>query len=176
MTRLVHDDRTGEDQDRILALDDVDAIRVRPAEPPLRHGCHRAAAASELVLVIEEVAVRLEIRTGERWMSLGDRVTDDDGRVRDFIAPGAKLDAGLYRLTFRTGEYFSAQGAAAFHPEVTVTFEITDAIATNWRSLGLYDTDTEQFAFTWLFAANQKKDGEHTLTIRFRKSWARDLS
>ena len=59
MTRLVHDDCTGEDQDRILALDDVDAIRVGPAEPPLRHGCYRAAAASELVLVIEEVAVRL---------------------------------------------------------------------------------------------------------------------
>ena len=73
------------------------------------------------------VAVRLEIRSADRWMSLGDRVTDDDGRVRDFIAPGAKLDAGLYRLTFRTGEYFRAQGTAAFHPEVAVTFEITDA-------------------------------------------------
>ena len=50
----------------------------------------------------------------------------DDGRVRDFIAPGARVDPGLYRLTFRTGDYFRAQGTPAFHPEVAVSFEITD--------------------------------------------------
>jgi len=73
------------------------------------------------------VAVRLEIQRGERgWTSLGDRVTDDDGRVRDFIPPGARIDPGHYRLTFRTGEYFRAQGTAAFHPEVVVSFEIAD--------------------------------------------------
>lgn len=73
------------------------------------------------------VAVRLEIQRERGWTALGDRVTDGDGRVRDFIAPGARVDAGLYRLTFRTGEYFRAQGSAAFHPEVVVSFEITDA-------------------------------------------------
>ena len=72
------------------------------------------------------VAVRLEIHRADRWTSLGDRVTDDDGRVRDFIAQGARVDSGLYRLTFRTGEYFRAQGTAAFHPEVVVSFEISD--------------------------------------------------
>ena len=73
------------------------------------------------------VAVRLEIQRDRGWTALGDHVTDDDGRVRDFIAPGARVDAGLYRLTFRTGEYFRAQGSVAFHPEVVVSFEITDA-------------------------------------------------
>jgi 5-hydroxyisourate hydrolase len=73
------------------------------------------------------VAVRLEIQgVGRGWTALGERVTDDDGRVRDFIAPGARVDSGLYRLTFRTGDYFRAQGTAAFHPEVAVTFEIAD--------------------------------------------------
>jgi 5-hydroxyisourate hydrolase len=72
------------------------------------------------------VAVRLEIYRADRWTSLGDRVTDDDGRVRDFVAQGARVDSGLYRLTFRTGEYFRAQGTAAFHPEVVVSFEISD--------------------------------------------------
>ena len=73
------------------------------------------------------IAVRLEIHSAGRWTALGERVTDDDGRVRDFIEQGARLDPGLYRLTFRTGEYFCAQGTAAFHPEVVVTFEIADA-------------------------------------------------
>ena len=73
------------------------------------------------------VAVKLEIHRSERgWTALGDRVTDDDGRVRDFISQGARVDPGLYRLTFRTGEYFRAQGTPAFHPEVAVSFEITD--------------------------------------------------
>jgi 5-hydroxyisourate hydrolase len=73
------------------------------------------------------VAVRLEIhRAGHGWTSLGDRVTDDDGRVKDFIPQGARVDAGLYRITFRTGDYFRAQGTAAFHPEVVVSFEVTD--------------------------------------------------
>ena len=78
-------------------------------------------------LPAKAVAVRLEIHRGDRWMSLGDRVTDDDGRVRDFVAPGAKVDAGLYRITFKTGDYFRAQGTLAFHPEIAVTFEIADA-------------------------------------------------
>lgn len=74
------------------------------------------------------VAVRLEIHRGERgWTSLGDRATDDDGRVKDFIALGTRIDAGIYRLTFRTGDYFRKQGEPAFHPEVVVSFEITDA-------------------------------------------------
>ena len=73
------------------------------------------------------VAVRLEIHRDRGWLALGDRVTDDDGRVRDFIAPGTRVDPGLYRLTFRTGDYFRALGAPAFHPEVVVTFEIVDA-------------------------------------------------
>jgi 5-hydroxyisourate hydrolase len=72
------------------------------------------------------VAVRLEIHRADRWTPLGDRVTDEDGRVRDFIAQGARVDSGLYRLTFRTGDYFRAQGTAAFHPEVVVSFEISD--------------------------------------------------
>ena len=72
------------------------------------------------------VAVRLEIHRDRGWLAFGDRVTDDDGRVRDFIAPGARVDPGLYRLTFRTGDYFRAQGTPAFHPEVAVSFEITD--------------------------------------------------
>jgi 5-hydroxyisourate hydrolase len=74
------------------------------------------------------VPVRLEIHRGERgWTALGERVTDADGRVRDLIPAGARVDAGLYRLTFMTGSYFSATGTRGFFPEVMLTFEVTDA-------------------------------------------------
>jgi 5-hydroxyisourate hydrolase len=55
--------------------------------------------------------------------------TDDDGRYRFPAAEvgGADLSAGVYRLTFDTGAYFAATGQVGFYPEVSVTFEITDA-------------------------------------------------
>jgi 5-hydroxyisourate hydrolase len=53
--------------------------------------------------------------------------TDADGRI---AALGAELSLGVYRLTFDTAAYFAAQGVSAFYPEVTITFEITDATAT----------------------------------------------
>ena len=54
------------------------------------------------------------------------RVTDDDGRVKDFLA-GAALQTGRYLMTFATGDYFRTRGEPSFHPEVPVMFEVTDA-------------------------------------------------
>jgi 5-hydroxyisourate hydrolase len=78
------------------------------------------------------VAVTLDIlvqahATSQMWKTLAERTTDADGRVRDFFAAGSKLDAGRYRLTFATGDYFAAQRIASFHPQVTVEFEVRDA-------------------------------------------------
>jgi len=73
------------------------------------------------------VPVRLEFHSSNRgWIKLSERATDDDGRVRDLIAPGTTLEAGHYRLTFETGEYFRARGESAFYPEVPVVFEVRD--------------------------------------------------
>jgi 5-hydroxyisourate hydrolase len=38
----------------------------------------------------------------------------------------AELEAGDYRITFDTGEYFAATGQKGFYPEVAVTFTVTD--------------------------------------------------
>lgn len=74
------------------------------------------------------VAVKLEVRSTERgWVTLAERTTDADGRVRDLTANGSRLDAGTYRLTFATGPYFAARGQAAFFPEASIVFEVRDA-------------------------------------------------
>lgn len=65
------------------------------------------------------VAVRLETPTGA---SLGDGVTDDDGRVSR-LGPD-HLDPGDYVLRFDTGGWFDARGVEAFYPEVAVTFRV----------------------------------------------------
>jgi 5-hydroxyisourate hydrolase len=75
----------------------------------------------------KNMPVRLEVHRADRgWVKLAERRTDAQGRVQDFIAEGAALDAGHYRLTFETFEYFRARGEAAFFPEVQIVFDIRD--------------------------------------------------
>jgi 5-hydroxyisourate hydrolase len=71
------------------------------------------------------IRVLLAVRSGADWRTLGEAVTDDDGRVRD-IGPDT-VGPGTYRLTFRTEDYFFHDGRESFFPEVTVTFTVTDA-------------------------------------------------
>lgn len=70
------------------------------------------------------VRVSLDRRVGEDWQPLGNGVTDADGRLRDLAPDG--LDAGAHRLTFATGDWFTATGQTGFYPEVTVAFTVTE--------------------------------------------------
>ncbi|GAA2808771.1 hydroxyisourate hydrolase [Saccharopolyspora taberi] len=58
------------------------------------------------------------------WTSLAEAVTDADGRVKE-LGP-EQLEAGDYRLTFGTGDYFDRLGIESFYPQVQITFRITD--------------------------------------------------
>jgi 5-hydroxyisourate hydrolase len=65
--------------------------------------------------------------SGGGWAPASRGQTDGDGRLRLAGYGGsAAFEPGVYRITFATGAYFSARGAASFYPEVTITFEITD--------------------------------------------------
>ncbi|MGW5648829.1 hydroxyisourate hydrolase [Saccharopolyspora sp. NPDC003752] len=70
------------------------------------------------------VAIRLEAAKGADWTAIAAGRTDDDGRIKD-LGPD-RLEAGDYRLTFETGEYFDRQGVATFYPQVQITFRIAD--------------------------------------------------
>ena len=66
------------------------------------------------------VGVRLEIFDDDSWMLLAESATDSDGRCRNLCSD---VPAGLYRLTFSTGEYFREQGRSSIYPEVCINFE-----------------------------------------------------
>ncbi len=70
------------------------------------------------------IAVTLEGRAGGGWKVLGRGKTDADGRVRDLLAAGSRLEPGPYRLTFEVAPYFRAQNIDPFYPEVAVVFEV----------------------------------------------------
>ena len=54
---------------------------------------------------------------------LAEGLTDDDGRIGDLAADLAAVDPVL---RFDTGAWVAAHGAAAFYPEVVVTFAVGD--------------------------------------------------
>ncbi len=73
------------------------------------------------------IPVVLEIRSADQqWKALGKGKTDSDGRVKDLLPGGAKLEAGVYRLTFDVARYFRAQNVENFHPEISILFAVRD--------------------------------------------------
>lgn len=71
------------------------------------------------------VDVRLDRDTAEGWRTLTEATTDDDGRVGDLLGD-TEATGGVHRLTFATGDYHASHGVDGFHPEVAVTFTITE--------------------------------------------------
>jgi len=60
------------------------------------------------------------------WDSVALGVTDGEGRVRELLENGEVIDKGVYRMTFDTSAYFSAQRVRAFYPSVTIAFDVQD--------------------------------------------------
>jgi 5-hydroxyisourate hydrolase len=73
------------------------------------------------------VPVILERQTLSGWELIGNGVTDDDGRLRDLLAPDTSLSSGNYRLIFDTESYFQKQQIEGFYPQVTVAFVVREA-------------------------------------------------
>ena len=59
------------------------------------------------------------------WTTLRTGTTDDDGRCPALTAD-LDVPAGIYRLTFGTGDYFARVGTETFYPVVELTFAVTD--------------------------------------------------
>ena len=74
------------------------------------------------------VPVRLERKNGGAYTLLKEAATDADGRVKELV-PEGELLAGVYRITFDTDAYFTAQSLEGFYPEASIVFTIRDASA-----------------------------------------------
>ena len=76
----------------------------------------------------EGLRILLEAATTDGgWAGVGAAATNGDGRAPDLVDDDATLDAGVYRMTFETGNWFAQRGVPAFYPRVRIEFEITDA-------------------------------------------------
>ena len=71
------------------------------------------------------VGAVLEQRAAGRdeWKAVGRGETDADGRLRSLLPDSARLEPGVYRLTFDTRRYFEAQSVRTLYPSVVIVFE-----------------------------------------------------
>ena len=74
----------------------------------------------------EGIVITLYRPEGQSWIEIAKGTTDADGRVGDLLENGRALEPGVYRLVFKTKEYFEQRSIRAFYPEVTIDFTTFD--------------------------------------------------
>ena len=66
------------------------------------------------------VKATLEAKSASGWQEIGSGVSDADGRIGN-LGP-VQVEAGHYRVSFETGDYFGKQGTESFFPAVSIEF------------------------------------------------------
>ncbi|MDX6022078.1 hydroxyisourate hydrolase [Scandinavium sp. V105_16] len=73
----------------------------------------------------KDVDVTLEKQQPTGWDKLAQGKTDNDGRIKSLYPQDQDMQPGVYRVTFKTGEYFKRENLSSFFPEVPVLFTVT---------------------------------------------------
>lgn len=76
----------------------------------------------------KEIAVVLEQQDENGgWKEIAHGLTNDDGRIVDWLPKDKVLEQGHYRIVFETGPYFKRHGIKAFYPLVSIVFGLKDS-------------------------------------------------
>lgn len=70
------------------------------------------------------IRIQLLKQENDKWQSLAEGVTNDDGRIQDLLDKETKLEKGVYRMDFQTGNYFTNKKLKCFYPHVEIIFNI----------------------------------------------------
>lgn len=71
------------------------------------------------------VTVTLEKQQQNNWTSVASGKTDADGRIKSLYPQDQDMQPGVYKVTFKTNDYFQSQKLKSFFPEVPVQFTVT---------------------------------------------------
>lgn len=74
------------------------------------------------------IVVTLEYYGDGAWIPLNTAKTNEQGRVTALYPSEMKLKKGVYRVTFKTGEWLDSKKVATFFPEIPVVFNIDGKI------------------------------------------------
>ncbi|ENX20702.1 hydroxyisourate hydrolase [Acinetobacter vivianii] len=71
-----------------------------------------------------DVTVVLEAQQKNQWVKINQAKTDQNGRITALYPTQQQLKSGVYKVTFKTGDWYKAQKQSSFFPEIPVIFEV----------------------------------------------------
>ena len=71
------------------------------------------------------VQIELDKQQGESWQHIATGKTDADGRIKSLYPQDQDMQPGVYKVTFKTAEYFHGKKLDSFFPEIPVLFTVT---------------------------------------------------
>ncbi|MCU6209451.1 hydroxyisourate hydrolase, partial [Enterobacter cloacae] len=71
------------------------------------------------------VTVTLEKQQQDKWTPIASGKTDQDGRIKSLYPQDQDMQPGVYKVTFKTAEYFHGKKLDSFFPEIPVLFTVT---------------------------------------------------
>lgn len=73
------------------------------------------------------VEIALYQQHQSEWKEIVRGITNQDGRITDWLPKDELLPHGQYKLKFETGVYYKQLMISSFYPFVEVVFSITDS-------------------------------------------------
>ncbi|CCZ47157.1 5-hydroxyisourate hydrolase [Bacteroides sp. CAG:661] len=67
-----------------------------------------------------------KLQDNHTWQMIDEKLTDENGRVKDFLEEGTTDHRGIYKLTYHISPYFESLHQSSFYPFIEVVFEIKD--------------------------------------------------
>src|SRR4051812_30918316 len=74
-----------------------------------------------------DVPVSLSHEEQSGWKQMYAAKTDADGRCKQMLPHGARLERGVYRIRFETAAHYAAMKVTGLYPYVEIVFEVRDA-------------------------------------------------
>ncbi|MBW0520623.1 hypothetical protein O181_060338 [Austropuccinia psidii MF-1] len=72
----------------------------------------------------DQMGLRLDRLTTDGFILLANGTTNSDGRCNTLLPSDNRPEAGVYKVTFFTNEFYQKKGITSFYPFVEITFEI----------------------------------------------------
>ena len=74
------------------------------------------------------VKVVLETQQNNQWVEINSGTTNEQGRIAELYPKDTALQKGIYKVTFKTGDWFRQKNQRSFFPEVPVVFVIDGSL------------------------------------------------
>lgn len=75
------------------------------------------------------IEVTLAYYDDGQWVSLNAGKTNEQGRITALYPAGKKIKEGVYKVTFKTGDWMKRRNAETFFPEIPVVFEVDGTLS-----------------------------------------------